>query len=155
MLAAQKCSSKKYPICNLKPCFAEKTHNSCSVFHHPISINRYQRFARRYWNQENPAALTNFLVLAAFTINFKKIFRVKIFAAILIWRFFCLEQQIAVKIQIPSMDVELKLIYEKNSIEVNSKAYGYTRPKHSKVLDLMVRFIFRSPFILLCFKVLS
>ena len=70
-------------------------------------------------------------------------------------RFFCFEQQIAVKIQIPSMDVELKLIYEKDSIEVNSKAYGYTRPKHSKVLDLMVRFIFRLPFILLCFKVLS
>ena len=53
------------------------------------------------------------------------------------------------------MDVELKLIYEKNSIEVNSKAYGYIRPKHSKVLDLMVRFIFRLPFIFLCFKELS
>ena len=88
-------------------------------------------------------------------INFKKIFRVKKFSTISIWKFFCLEQQIAVKIQIPSMDVELKLIYEKNSIEVNSKAYGYTRPKHSKVLDLMVRFIFRLPFILLCFKVLN
>ncbi|XP_058942775.2 uncharacterized protein [Pocillopora verrucosa] len=41
--------------------------------------------------------------------------------------------KIAVKVQIPSMDVELKLIYEKNSIEVNSKAYGYARPKHSKI----------------------
>lgn len=60
---------------------------------------------------------------------------------------FCLKQQIAVKIQIPSMDVELKLIYEKDFIEVSSKAYGYIRPKHSKVLDLMVRFIFRFPFI--------
>ena len=53
------------------------------------------------------------------------------------------------------MDVDLKLIYEKDSIEVNSKAYSSTRPKPSKVLDLMVRFIFRLPFILLCFKVLS
>ena len=50
------------------------------------------------------------------------------------------------------MDVELKLIYEKNSIEVNSKAYGYIRPKHSKVLDLMVRFIFRFPFIFYVLK---
>nr|XP_058942777.1 uncharacterized protein LOC131771039 [Pocillopora verrucosa] len=43
------------------------------------------------------------------------------------------DNKIAVKIQIPSMDVELKLIYEKDFIEVNSKAYGYIRPKHSKI----------------------
>ena len=50
------------------------------------------------------------------------------------------------------MDVDLKLIYEKDFIEVNSKAYGYIRPKHSKVLDLMVRFIFRFPFIFYVLK---
>ena len=58
---------------------AEKTHNSCSVFNQPGSINRYQRFARRYWNKENPAAWTNVLMLAAFRIHFKKSSQLKHF----------------------------------------------------------------------------
>lgn len=53
--------------------------------------------------------------------------------------FVCVQQLIAVKIEIPSMNVKLKLIYEKASIAVNSKAHGYVKPELSKVLDMTVR----------------
>ena len=53
--------------------------------------------------------------------------------------FVCVQQLIAVKIEIPSMTVKLKLIYEKASIAVNSKAHGYVKPELSKVLDMTVR----------------
>ncbi|XP_022799455.1 uncharacterized protein LOC111337428 isoform X2 [Stylophora pistillata] len=42
-------------------------------------------------------------------------------------------KQVAVKIQIPSMDLELMLIYEIASIDVQGKSDGYDRPKLSKV----------------------
>ena len=61
-----------------------------------------------------------------------KPFHVKLF-------FVCVQQLIAVKIEIPSMNVKLKLIYEKASIAVNSKAHGYVKPELSKVLDMTVR----------------
>lgn len=41
------------------------------------------------------------------------------------------------------MNVKLKLIYEKASIAVNSKAHGYVKPELSKVLDMTVRLMHR------------
>ncbi|XP_066030175.1 uncharacterized protein [Pocillopora verrucosa] len=45
------------------------------------------------------------------------------------------DELIAVKSEIPSMNVKLKLIYEKASIAVNSKAHGYVKPELSKIFN--------------------
>ena len=45
-----------------------------------------------------------------------------------------------VKIQIPSMELDVKLIYDKNSIDVDSKVDGHKKPK---LLEVYTSFCLR------------